>query len=86
VVRIVQESRILTLTRNGRRIREWMTMFDGRLTTFEFPYETNDQREIDILLLHGAAVRRTPVEKPLDSAGSTPFVTKNEPLKGGEPS
>ena len=77
--------RTLILERQGQPVREWTTTIGGRPVLFEFPYKTNDQEEIRLLLAHGATFHTPPVPKrvPVEVAPVDPEV-QSEPLKGGD--
>ena len=70
-------ARTFTLTVDGEEARELTTVLGGRLTTFQFPYTTNDQQEIDYLLRQGAKSKRTLTSRPT-------YPYNVEPLKGGD--
>jgi hypothetical protein len=75
------EMRIFTLKDpEGVEVNEVTATVGGRRKTFRFPYATNDQREIDFLLLKGARPRQ--VVARLERAPN-PLSNQTLPLKGG---
>lgn len=80
--------RMFTMTINGETMREFTCYRDGKQVSFSFPYPSNDPREIDFLLRHGAKEIRVTLNAEM-RRGSLPKpsftrVHNKQPLKGGE--
>lgn len=71
--------RVFTLERNGLKVRELSTTFQGRAKTFRFPYTTDDPDEINYLLSRGAKAKLGSPPRPQSVRPPKP-----KPLKGGD--